>query len=164
MATSAGGLPYVETSDLVSGYPAVSELLAETLDSKLAALTAGQSAWTAFNTTVSGTGWAIGNAQQSSAYTVIGKVCHFRIAITWGSTSTYGTGPLLLSLPVAPERALALFPGWHYAGGFIPLNMLANNNQNVAVVTSTFASATATVPITFAVGQLTVFSGTYQAL
>jgi hypothetical protein len=37
MATSAGGLPYVETSDLVSGYPAVSELLAETLDTQLAA-------------------------------------------------------------------------------------------------------------------------------
>lgn len=37
MATTAGGLPYVEPSDLVSGWPAVSQDLAEELDSQLAA-------------------------------------------------------------------------------------------------------------------------------
>lgn len=37
MATTAGGLPYVEPSDLVSGWPAVSQSLAETLDTQLAA-------------------------------------------------------------------------------------------------------------------------------
>lgn len=37
MATTAGGLPYVESSDLISGYPTVSQALAEELDTQLAA-------------------------------------------------------------------------------------------------------------------------------
>lgn len=37
MATTAGGLPYVESSDLISGYPTVSQALAEELDDQLAA-------------------------------------------------------------------------------------------------------------------------------
>lgn len=36
MALTAGGLPYVESTDLVSGYPAVSLALAEELDDQLA--------------------------------------------------------------------------------------------------------------------------------
>jgi hypothetical protein len=57
-------------------------------------------AWTAWTPTLSGTGWAIGDGTLLATYCQIGKVVHFRIQITFGSTSTFGAGALTLSLPV----------------------------------------------------------------
>lgn len=56
----------------------------------------GSQPWTP---TLTGTGWAIGNATVDAAYAKVGKIVWFRIFVTWGSTSTYGTGVPAFSLP-----------------------------------------------------------------
>lgn len=64
-----------------------------------------QSAWTAYTPTWTGaTGNpALGNGTLACAFTRVGKNVAFRIQITMGSTTTYGTGQWRITLPaVAP--------------------------------------------------------------
>lgn len=56
--------------------------------------------WVSYTTAWGGTGWASGNAVDTSEYYVLGKWCEFRIKWTFGSTSTSGTGALTVSLPL----------------------------------------------------------------
>lgn len=121
MATSAGGLPYVEASDLVSGYPAVSQSLAETLDTKLALKAALASptftgtpvlpAATTVNGDSSFTAWAshtatvaqmtIGNGTISTVWKRIGKTVFYRGTVTFGSTTAmHASNAPTISLPV----------------------------------------------------------------
>jgi hypothetical protein len=57
-------------------------------------------AWTAYTPTLGGTGWAIGDGTLAFGYAQIGKIVHVRGVLTWGSTSTYGSSTLTLTLPV----------------------------------------------------------------
>lgn len=57
--------------------------------------------------TSTGTAPAIGNATVNARYFRIGKFVHAAIAITFGSTSTYGTGAYRFALPVALAGGLA---------------------------------------------------------
>ncbi|CAL9530333.1 hypothetical protein [Streptomyces sp. enrichment culture] len=43
---------------------------------------------------------AIGNGTLTGKYAVVGKVCHFSTLVTFGSTTTFGSGYYTLSLPV----------------------------------------------------------------
>jgi hypothetical protein len=43
---------------------------------------------------------AIGNGTLTGKYAVVGKVCHFTTLVTFGSTSTYGSGSYSFGLPV----------------------------------------------------------------
>jgi len=47
----------------------------------------------------------IGNGTIAGRYQVVGKQCHFRITITMGSTTTYGSGAYSVSLPIAPQAS-----------------------------------------------------------
>jgi hypothetical protein len=62
-------------------------------------------AWTTFTPTFTsigaGTDWAIGNATTSAAYLRVGRSLFFRVQVTWGSTTTFGTKALGMSLPLA---------------------------------------------------------------
>ena len=64
-----------------------------------------QGAWTTFTPTFTsigaGTDWAIGNATTSCAYARVGRTLFFRVQVTWGSTTTFGTKALGMSLPLA---------------------------------------------------------------
>jgi hypothetical protein len=59
-------------------------------------------AWTAYTPTwtTSATPPSLGNGTIVGAYCQIGKIVHFRILLTLGSTSTVGTGGWALTLPV----------------------------------------------------------------
>lgn len=62
-------------------------------------------AWTTFTPTFTsigaGTDWVIGNATTSCAYLRVGRALFFRVQVTWGSTTTFGTKALGMSLPLA---------------------------------------------------------------
>ena len=62
-------------------------------------------AWTTFTPTFTsigaGTDWAIGNATTSAAYMRVGRTLFFRVQVTWGTTTTFGTKALGMSLPLA---------------------------------------------------------------
>lgn len=69
-----------------------------------------QSAWTSYG---SGTSWtavtanpAIGNGTWAGAFQQIGKNIDFRVVITMGSTTTYGTGQWRVALPVTPKSGV----------------------------------------------------------
>jgi hypothetical protein len=58
--------------------------------------------WTPTFTSIgAGTDWVIGNATTSAAYLRVGRGIFFRVQVTWGSTTTFGTKALGMSLPLA---------------------------------------------------------------
>ncbi len=64
--------------------------------------------------TSSGTAPSLGNGTLTGAYTQIGKLVEARIAITFGSTTTYGTGNFYFSLPVT-AKAISSANAMHVA-------------------------------------------------
>ncbi|MEV7285465.1 hypothetical protein AB0O01_13000 [Streptomyces sp. NPDC093252] len=64
-------------------------------------------AWTATTTNPS-----IGDGTLTGRYTVVGKVCHFTTLVTFGSTTTFGSGSYVLGLPVT-AGALGGLPQFH---------------------------------------------------
>lgn len=58
-------------------------------------------AWTSYTPTVGGTGWALGNGTISGRYKKIGRVVVAQVLVTWGTTSSAGSGALTLTAPVA---------------------------------------------------------------
>lgn len=72
------------------------------------ALDIGGLAWTAYTPTwtATTTNPAIGNGTIVGAYVQIGKTVHARVTITMGSTTTYGTGNWMISLPVAAKASI----------------------------------------------------------
>lgn len=76
-------------------------------------------AWTSFTPAWSATGSppAIGNGSLFGHYALQGKVCTVFINITAGTTTTFGSGGLRLSLPVAPRTgAVMVLHGFHFDG------------------------------------------------
>lgn len=71
----------------------------------------GFAAWTAYTPTWTGTtsNPAVGNGSITGAYLQIGKWVQFRIQVTFGSTTTFGTGGLQFSLPVTPVGTVQQF-------------------------------------------------------
>ncbi|WP_030333835.1 hypothetical protein [Streptomyces sp. NRRL B-1381] len=67
-------------------------------------------AWTAYTPawTSSGTAPSLGNGNVSGRYMKFGRTVHVVITLTWGSTTTPGSGNLSFSLPAAAASA---FPG-----------------------------------------------------
>lgn len=68
----------------------------------------GLGTWTNYTPTLSGTGWAFGNAIVDAAYTRIGKTVWFRIAVKWGTTSTYGASFPIFTLPSSIYAAASI--------------------------------------------------------
>lgn len=68
-----------------------------------AELYARQMGWTAYSPTLAGTGAALGNATVVARYIQDGKTVNFRVRITRGSTTTWGTSGVQISLPVAAK-------------------------------------------------------------
>lgn len=68
-------------------------------------------AWTAYTPTFTGTGTApaIGNGTITGRYLSIGKLVIGSIEVVFGSTSTYGDGFFVFSLPVATRVASSTY-------------------------------------------------------
>lgn len=56
--------------------------------------TAIAATWASFTPAITGTGWALGNATVACAYVQVAKIVFAHYDITWGASSTFGTGGL----------------------------------------------------------------------
>lgn len=109
MATTAGGTPYVESSDLVADYPTTSLSLAEHIDTKANLISptftgtvtipnVNLLAWTSFTPTVAQ--MTLGNGTTAAQWARVGKTIFYRGLITLGSTTTLGASAPTVSIPV----------------------------------------------------------------
>lgn len=120
----------------------------------------------------SGTQPAIGNGSITSAAVLTNKMVDFRIAVVFGTSTTFGTGSYTLSLPatsVVTHQFRAL--GWVYQGGVrYPIDGLFLNSSTLnliyqATAGSSDVSVTPTAPVTLTAtaGNGIFISGRYEA-
>lgn len=133
--------------------------------------TAYTPSWTAVTTNP-----VLGNGTIVGAYIQTGQLVSFRAQITMGSTTTYGSGAYLISLPVAPKVTGSL--QWNFdgiisdasPGGLYPLmGVLQGAGSAIdlrvdpATAGNNLRGCSATVPITFATGDIIAIQGIYEA-
>lgn len=126
-----------------------------------------QAAWTAWTPTL--TNITLGNGTQVARYQRIGKNIWFYWDLTLGSTSAVGTGPTV-SLPVTALSAAAVR---RLTCGYVDTSASrydagATYNESATAVSlgngaSPLAAITATVPFTWATGDILHCHGTYEA-
>ena len=129
-------------------------------------------AWSAYTPTISGTGWAIGNGTVTAAYAYIGKWCAIRSQITFGSTSTYGTGDLTIQLPVNIRTTSSFGSGFatdaSLGANFGPVVMEQTSSTTVRVLApdpanvGRIGSIKSTLPFTWATTDSLLLSGIYE--
>ena len=142
-----------------------------TVDGDLSVAGRSLGAWTTYTSTLSGTGWAIGDGTITAKYAQIGKTVHFRTSATFGSTSTYGASAApRLSLPVANaanltingkaivNRAGAVYYMWH-ANGLTSTTVQPFMTDANGLV----SNPTATSPFTWVAGDVLTIVGSYEA-
>jgi hypothetical protein len=112
----------------------------------------------------------IGNGSLTGAYMQAGQLVHFRLAITMGSTTTYGSGQWRLTLPVAPEAFRYTFYGDAVVGGAFPIRGIWESASGVVSLATPGTTAggadrtvNATSPGTWATGHTLFIGGTYEA-
>jgi len=68
----------------------------------------GFGAWSTYTSSWTGTSTnpAIGSGSIAAAYLQVGKLVLFRVQVTFGSTTTFGTGGMQLTLPVTPAATV----------------------------------------------------------
>lgn len=152
---------------------AVSEVLTATnLNAQLRDFINGFGAGTSYTPTISGTGWALGNGTISGAYTQVGKLVTFRIFVTFGTTSTYGSGGLTFSLPVsstgtashcAAHSALDASASARYHGVTLINTATCTPYFTPAAAGGSDRTAISTVPFTWTTSDTVTISGTYEA-
>lgn len=127
-------------------------------------------AWSTWTPTIQGTGWALGNATINAQYRQTGRTVHFFVVITWGTTSTFGTGGLTVSLPVSsPGNTIGILNAatLHSGVRFILDAFFPAGGAGIAVYqrggTGQVAAVTSTVPFTWASGDQLSISGTAQS-
>lgn len=122
--------------------------------------------------TASSSNPAIGNGTLTGGYTRVGKFISFRIAITMGSTTTFGSGQWRLTLPVAARNELwgffvtardnsgparyAVYASWS-SSGYIELYAPATTAGNAD------RTLTSGVPFTWATDDNLFVHGEYEA-
>lgn len=137
-------------------------------------------AWTTYTPTwTASTNPAIGNGTitDTGAYVQIGKTVHFRLKITMGSTTTFGSGGFYVGLPVAHNHGVE-----SQIGRVHLLDSSANSRYtavaythsgsssslflsyiNAAASQNTLSGITATAPFTWAASDVLSVTGTYEA-
>lgn len=131
--------------------------------------------WTSFTPTLSGTGWALGNATHVAKYARVGRMIHFYAVITSGTTTTYGSGACTAALPVTAADAEAAAAGCHCSFADTGTDRLAGTamvsttsaillRANKSDVTYATAAAVVTaVPHAWATGDKIIYGGTFEA-
>ena len=167
------GIPYVESTDLVSAYPAASQALAQEISDQLAlkldasVITSG--AWTSYTPvlTASTTNPTLGTGStQEGAYAEFGKLIVFRVYIQFGTASVNaGSGFYSVSLPVtAAANRLS-------AHALLIDNSTGNRRNYGCVISATNVVSMqggdivvqATSPWTFAASDQIYITGSYEA-
>jgi len=131
-------------------------------------------AWTTSYTPVltGTTNPAIGNGTAVGHYISAGKLTIFSVKITFGSTSTYGSGAWFVSLPVArasggviradcfyESAGAARYRGTSYAGTTTTIGL----GVDAGSAGGALSAVDPAVPFTWASGAFLEVSGTYEA-
>lgn len=131
-------------------------------------------AWTSYTPTWAGTSNpAIGNGTLSGKYLLAGKLVMFRVVITMGSTTTYGTGEWTLTLPYSATTAVngPAFNGVardvSASASYLVIGELSGASTLRMRITGgasgVLTSLTATAPFTWANTDTLLVSGVYEA-
>jgi len=129
--------------------------------------------WTAYTPpwTASITNPVLGNGGSVGSYTQIGKNVHFRILITMGTTTTYGSGWYQLWCPISPAvgaTSFAVGNGYLYDASLAVQYPLMGKLEGSGILSlwntdTSNALVTNTTPFTFATSDIITLSGTYEA-
>lgn len=127
---------------------------------------------TAYTTTWEGASSspAIGNGTIVSYYRRVGGLVAFYIKVTAGSSTTFGSGLLSLTLPVTPAYDGQVFTGGIFdssGGALYPIQgrntgTTANLYHHSVSTAGLAAQTTATAPVTLASGDTIELSGVYM--
>jgi hypothetical protein len=131
----------------------------------------GLLAWETWAPTLS-SGWANGNGTWEARYCQIGKTVHIKATFTVGSTTTKGTG-MIFSLPVN-AAATTQYGAYNVVAsvagsGFLLIALITSATEitvqaiNAAGTYATRTGITATIPATWATGNVFHLEGTYEA-
>jgi hypothetical protein len=169
MPTTGRGYVYPASTDHDRIWEHIQNL-ATSVDTDISALT---SAWTDYTPTWTSTGTApaLGNGTLTGRYKQIGKLVTVKIKIVFGSTTTFGTGGYLFSLPVTAggtgdQTGSAYFrdtsgtSSGHYNG----ISVVTASGTTVTGYESTgHAQIQQTLPVVWANTDFFVFTITYEA-
>lgn len=131
-------------------------------------------AWTSYSP-----GWtatsdpAIGNGSLSGVYMQAGKLVHYRIRCTMGSTTTYGSGTWLFGLPVQATSAPTAGNIYGHAilfdtsgatrRGWMAFTTAGVSNTAIGDPAALTTLVNPTTPWTWANGDSIAIAGTYEA-
>lgn len=157
----------------VAGEVVTAALLNTHLRDNLNAVSGIWQSWTPTWSTT-GTAPSVGNGTFTCSYTQIGKTVHYRMHFVMGSTTTYGTGTWLFSLPVTPKTlptdatidctgqvqdfgtsSLPVLTGRLSGSSVVPMVPTSSGNVILAFVTSVFYA--------WAVNDFISIAGSYEA-
>lgn len=117
-------------------------------------MTAWTSSLTAYTPTMSssGGGASVGNGTLTAGYSRIGKTVVVRIVLTWGSTTTYGSGFVRFSLPVTSVALDQVGPGTVVDSGtatILGASHIDAGSPTLLIPISTGGVVTGTSPMTW---------------
>lgn len=114
---------------------------------------------------------SIGNGTISGKYKQVGKKVHCHVEVTFGSTTTFGTGSYTFSLPVTANATLAAHVGSAYfrdasgtaTGHYNGISALSGTTGLTGFESSGHTQLQATVPVTWVNGDFFRFDIEYEA-
>lgn len=169
MPSTTHGLPYPSGSS-PANVPGDMQALADAVDTAI--LTASLDAWTSYVPAWTGatTNPVIGNGTIVGAYRQVGKTVNFRIVITMGASTTYGSGIYSVTLPpVTAVDARVIHPGTIRTSVTWPLFAAQTSTSTLGLLVlpttagNQFAGMAQGTPVTLADTHVIVISGTYEA-
>ena len=118
--------------------------------------------------TSTGTAPALGNGTLTGSYSQIGKRVFFQLNLNAGSTTTFGTGSYIFSLPVSITGGLCTSSVFTHAGSVYLGEANVNTGSTFTILTQPAAGASAfmgaTSPATWASGDSLIVVGTCQSV
>jgi hypothetical protein len=131
-------------------------------------LNAASSSWTPFSTTWTSTGTApvLGNGTITTFYNQVGKTVNWRGQMLFGSTTTFGTGIWLLTMPVTSvdSRWVGSAMYTHTTAVSRQIGVpFPNSTTQIVFYTTTAGQVTNTAPFTWTSGMSLSWSCTYEA-
>lgn len=127
--------------------------------------------WTAYTPVLAGTtNPVIGNGSLLGAYVQVGKLIHYRWSFTSGTTTTYGSGPYVISLPVAmnnptgyPAGILVVQNGSTFYNRILFSTGSATQMSGADQAGVRWSATSPYTPVAAAAGQRWSGYGTYEA-
>lgn len=134
-----------------------------------AALAPALAAWTSYTPTWTGGSPTIGNGTLVGSYRTVGKTVQYRIELTAGSTTNYGSGTWLFTLPVAPTAPTESVVGSGMAydtSGSARTTLIVRHSSTPGTVSfvrgDTGAQVTNAAPYAWATGDRVSVTGFYE--